>query len=163
MNMPILDGGSAAKHIKASGQRSPVIIGLTGSNLAEDRMTAFSYDCDDIILKPARTEVIFEKMAQYLGVRYRYRPIQPKKTVISNSQTSLLLNKEEVVNTLTTMPIEWVNQLHQAALRVSAKQSCELIEQIAQNNPSLARTLTLWIEEYRFEDLVSATQSIKFG
>jgi signal transduction histidine kinase/DNA-binding response OmpR family regulator len=161
MNMPVLDGGSAAKHIKASGQRSPVIIGLTGSNLAEDRMTAFSYDCDDIILKPARTEVIFEKMAQYLGVRYRYRPIQPKKTVISNSQTSLLLNKEEVFNVLTTMPIEWVNQLHQAALRVSAKQSCELIEQISQNNPSLARTLNLWIEEYRFEDLVSATQGIE--
>jgi signal transduction histidine kinase/DNA-binding response OmpR family regulator len=161
MNMPILDGGSAAKHIKASGQRSPVIIGLTGSNLAEDRMTAFSSDCDDIILKPARTEVIFEKMAQYLGVRYRYRPTPPKKTVISNPQTSLLLNKEEVVNVLTTMPIEWVNQLHQAALRVSAKQSCELIEQIAQNNPSLARTLNLWIEEYRFEDLVSATQCIE--
>ncbi len=161
MNMPILDGGTAAKHIKASGQRSPVIIGLTGSNLAEDRMTAFSHHCDDLILKPARAEVIFEKMAQYLGVRYRYRPVQSQNTVISNPQTSLLLNKEEVVQTFTTMPIEWVKQLHQAALRVSAKQSRGLIEHIAQTHPSLARTLNLWVEEYRFEDLVSATQGIK--
>lgn len=161
MNMPVLDGSSAAKHIKASGQRSPVIIGLTGSNLAEDRMTEFSYDCDDIILKPVRAEVIFEKMAQHLGVRYRYRPVRSNNTVISNPQTSLILNKEEAVNVLTTMPMEWVEQLHQAALRVSAKQSCELIEQIAQNNPSLARTLNRWVEEYRFEDLVSATQGKK--
>ncbi len=161
MNMPILDGGTAAKHIKASEQRSPVIIGLTGSNLAEDRMTAFSHHCDDLILKPVRAEAIFEKMAQHLGVRYRYRPVQSQNTLISNPQTSLLLNKEEVVKALTTMPIEWVKQLYQAALRVSAKQSCELIEQIAQRNPALARTLNLWVEEYRFEDLVSATQDIK--
>jgi signal transduction histidine kinase/CheY-like chemotaxis protein len=161
MNMPILDGGSAAKHIKASGQRSPVIIGLTGSNLAENRMTAFSHHCDDLILKPARAEVVFEKMAQYLGVRYRYRLVQSPNTVISNPQTSLLLNNEDVAQVLTTMPIEWVKQLHQAALRVSGKQSGELIEQIAQKNPILARTLTLWVEEYRFEDLVSATQEIK--
>jgi signal transduction histidine kinase/DNA-binding response OmpR family regulator len=161
MNMPVLDGVSAAKHIKVSGQRSPVIIGLTGSNLAEDRMTEFSCDCDDIILKPVRAEAIFEKMAQYLGVRYRYRSVQPNNTVISNPQTSLLLSKEEVINVLTTMPIEWVEQLHQAALRVSAKQSCELIEQITQTHPSLARTLNRWVEEYRFEDLVSATQGRK--
>ena len=124
-------------------------------------MTALTHQRDHVNLKPARAEVIFEKMAQYLGVRYRYRPVQSQNTVISNPQTSLLLNKEEVVQTFTTMPIEWVKQLHQAALRVSAKQSRGLIEHIAQTHPSLARTLNLWVEEYRFEDLVSATQGIK--
>ena len=50
----------------------PVIIALTASAFEEDRNKILAAGCDDIVNKPFRKEVIFEKMAQYLGVRYLY-------------------------------------------------------------------------------------------
>lgn len=82
LQMPILDGYEATKQIKAIGQNTPVIIALTGSVFEEERAVALAAGCDDFVRKPFRTEMIFEKMAEYLGVRYMYTEIYAPKDEI---------------------------------------------------------------------------------
>ncbi|HEY9611212.1 GAF domain-containing protein [Allocoleopsis sp.] len=73
MRMPVMDGYEATREIKArSGDRSPVILALTANAFEEERLVALAIGCDDFIRKPCQEEVILEKMAEYLGVRYIY-------------------------------------------------------------------------------------------
>jgi len=73
MRMPVLNGYEATQRIKShlKGQAT-VIIALTASTLEQERAIVLSAGCDDFVRKPFREEVIFNKMAQYLGVRYVY-------------------------------------------------------------------------------------------
>jgi CheY-like chemotaxis protein len=73
MRMPVMDGYEATKRIKADlkGQAT-AIVALTASAFEEERSVVLSAGCDDFVRKPFRESVIFEKMAQHLGVRYIY-------------------------------------------------------------------------------------------
>ena len=64
--------------------KTPVIIALTASAFEEDRMTILAAGCDDIVNKPFRKEIIFEKMAKYLGVRYLYAEAQAGEDIASS-------------------------------------------------------------------------------
>jgi len=57
---------------KSKIQNPTIIIALTASAFEEERVTILSAGCDDFVSKPFRKEVILNKMAQYLGVRYTY-------------------------------------------------------------------------------------------
>ncbi len=73
MRMPVMDGYEATKQIKShlKGQAT-VIIALTASAFEEDRTMILSAGCDDFVRKPFQEEVLLEKIATHLGVRYVY-------------------------------------------------------------------------------------------
>ena len=72
--MPIINGFEASQKIKATTQgQTTIIIAITASAFEEDRQKILTYGCDDIVSKPFRPEELFNKMAQYLGVKYIYR------------------------------------------------------------------------------------------
>jgi signal transduction histidine kinase/ActR/RegA family two-component response regulator len=70
IRMPVMDGYVATQQIKASSLPSPIIIALTGSAFEEELQVALAAGFDDFVRKPFRTETIFAKMAEYLGVCY---------------------------------------------------------------------------------------------
>ena len=94
MRMPVMDGYEATKQIKAhlKGQAT-VIIALTASAFDEERSVILSAGCDDFVAKPFREQVILEKMAKYLGVRYVYDQ-EPSATSQSNRFSSALFGGE---------------------------------------------------------------------
>ncbi|MGB5962684.1 MAG: urea ABC transporter substrate-binding protein, partial [Coleofasciculaceae cyanobacterium] len=136
MRMPVMDGYEATKQIKSQlkGQAT-VIIALTASALEEERSIVLSAGCDDFMRKPFQTSVLFEKLAQHLGVRYIYEPI-------NSNLPQLKSNPEELkIDSLAVMSEQWRQELYQAALSAHAKLIFQLIKQIPESNQALASTL----------------------
>ncbi|NJK67420.1 MAG: response regulator [Microcoleus sp. SU_5_3] len=151
LRMPVIDGYEATKHIKSQlkGQAT-VIIAITASAFEEERVVALSAGCDDFIRKPFREAEIFEKMAQHLGVSYRYEPIVlPVKPEVTPSDVTIAL--------LEKMPAPWREQLHQAATEVDAEQIVQLIHQIPPEDASLALAIADLVNQYRFDRIVELT------
>jgi hypothetical protein len=96
--------------------------------------------------------VIFEKMAEYLGVRYVYE--QNTDTQEIRKQTSRAKGKNLTSDDLAVMPAEWVAQLHQAALEVDADPIFQLIEQIPQPHLAMAEALTDLVRRFRFDEIL---------
>ncbi|HCF29323.1 MAG TPA: hybrid sensor histidine kinase/response regulator, partial [Cyanobacteria bacterium UBA11049] len=73
MRMPVMNGYEATQRIKShvKGQAT-AILALTASTFEEERAIVLSAGCDDFVRKPFQENVLFEKMTQYLGVRYIY-------------------------------------------------------------------------------------------
>jgi CheY-like chemotaxis protein len=156
LRMPVMDGYESTKQIKSQlKEQTTVIIALTASAFEEERATALAAGCDDFIRKPFREEEIFEKMSQYLGVRYRYEPLvlpaqsdgMQSSGTPSDALTALLL--------LERMPAEWREQLHQAATQVDAEQIIQLTRQIPPEYSDLGMAIADLANRYRFDQIVS--------
>ena len=69
---------------------------------------------DDFVRKPVQEAVIFEKMAQHLGISYIYEQ-SPHALFQQQATAQFILTPE----TFATMPAEWRTQLYEAATQVS--------------------------------------------
>ena len=161
LRMPVLNGYQAAQQIRAQRQNNEaptIIIAITGSAFEENRHQALAAGCDDFVRKPLRAEIIFEKIAQHLGVRYRYAA-EPGS--LSINTTSVLKPPEMIeVEHLNHMPPAWRTQLHQAAIRVDAEAIGQLIEQIPESQADLAKALTYLVDQFQFEEIVARTKHL---
>ena len=188
IQMPVMDGYEATRQIKArerqlengewrmkngdkgefshSQTTNTIIIALTASAFEEQQEAILSAGCDDFVHKPFREEVLFEKMATYLGVRYTYeenlpaisKTVQPlgSKTIngsSSSNQGSATLRASD----LQVMPPEWLAKLHLAALEIDDRQVLELIEQIPQSQATLAQTLTNLVDNFRLDIIIDCS------
>ncbi|WP_175561134.1 response regulator transcription factor [Hydrococcus rivularis] len=127
------------------------------------RIAALSAGCDDFVRKPFRVEVIFEKIAKHLGVRYLYSSPQWRNGVEENSldlSQPSRLQPDELREALAAMSPKWVEQLHQAALKVNGKEILTLVEQLPQPNDYLANTLTYLVNNFCFEEIIALTQQV---
>lgn len=149
MRMPVMDGYEATQYIKAHMQgQATVILALTASALDEERAQILAAGCDDFIRKPFLEDTIFEKMAEYLGVRYIYEKTQ-----------SLSPQFEEVTTShLSVMPAEWIAELHQAAMSARSKRIETLIQKIPEEHSLLSEGLTDLVNQFNYEKILALTQ-----
>ena len=157
MRMPVMDGYEATQQIKAQlkGQAT-VIIALTASALEEERSIVLSAGCDDFVRKPFQASALFEKMAQYLGVRYIYEEPTTPSSLQPEAFPGVL-----TAEALAVMPDEWVAQLHQAATQAHAKLIFQLIEQIPEQNVPLASIVADLVNNFRFDKITDLTQKLQ--
>jgi PAS domain S-box-containing protein len=150
MRMPVMDGYEATRRIRSqvAGQ-STVIIALTASAFEEDRTNVLNSGCDDFVRKPFYEPLIFEKMAEYLGVQYVYE--QPTDAVAA--QRTALSAQD-----LALMPPDWVAALHQAAIEVDADLIFQLIDQIPTAHAALADRLTQLTRRFGFDEILEWTE-----
>jgi two-component system sensor histidine kinase/response regulator len=109
MRMPVMDGYEATKRIKSTLQgQATVIIALTASAFEEDRHLVLSAGCNDFLRKPFREEVLWEKMAHHLGVRYLYgEMVDPPST-----DNIPLFSSNQLIEELQIIKYKQVGRLH---------------------------------------------------
>lgn len=166
MRMPVMDGYEATRQIKAKERQKKaekyrqdglktVIIALTASAFNEDRAQILAAGCDDFIGKPFRISTLFDKMAQYLGVRYIYK----EDNQFSSSQETAI-PKPLSVKELGVMPSEWITQLHEAVLCANDQLILKLIQQIPHTESYLANALTDLVNNFRLDIMLELTQAL---
>lgn len=153
------------------------ILALTASAFEETRSAILAAGCDDCVRKPFQREVLFEKMAEHLGVQYVYADsaapevsqpsTEPQSAPMADTlgdlachptpgmRPNLIGSHRLQPGSLTMMSAEWIEQLHQAATKVNAKQIHALIQQIPVEHTAIAQALTQWVEQLKFEEIVA--------
>src|SRR5919199_1743003 len=155
MQMPVMDGYEATKQIKAhvKGQAT-VIIALTASAFEEERSVILSAGCDDFVRKPLREEVLLDRIATYLGVRYVYedssQPTAPQPQEKVEALTS---------EALAIMPAQWRKELHFAAKACNDEEILILLDKIPESHATLKSKLADLVSKFRLDVIIDLTQA----
>jgi PAS domain S-box-containing protein len=160
VRMPIMDGYEATRQIRAvetmhgsSLQYRTIIIALTAGTPEDKASVALAAGCDDFVPKPLREEVILDKMAQRLGVRYVYEELASP-----TSKRPQMFNEQLILETLEKMPIEWLLSLRQASTVADNDLILQLIEQIPESNAILASALTELLYDFSYDKILQLTR-----
>ncbi|MEM6400260.1 MAG: ATP-binding protein [Cyanobacteria bacterium P01_D01_bin.116] len=155
MRMSVMDGYEATKWIKAKSEnQNIVVIALTASAFEEQESDIFAAGCDDLVRKPFKEEVIFEKISKYLGIKYIYEEDNLESDYKLRENISINLTPQE----LDIMSAEWVASLHKAALEVDADLVLQIIEQIPKQSQTLADKLRKLTVEYDFDAILEVSE-----
>ena len=144
MQMPVMDGYEATQHIRAHirGQAT-AIIALTASALESEKQIILSAGCDDFVRKPFQDSIIFDKLHQYLGVRYIYEQEASPAVLASDSLQAATRQQ------LSQQPAEWLQQLHSASSLADAEWVSQLIDQLPPTHNPLAAALRNLVKGFR--------------
>lgn len=155
--MPIMDGYEATKQIKQSenGQNT-IIIALTASAFEEQQKAILKAGCDDFLPKPFKREVLLEKMAHHLKVRYIY-----EQQTTPTSLPSTPPDQSLTADALAVMPKSWIIQLHKAALYADDELMKQLIAQIPVEHDTLRQALRALIDNFLLEQIINLTESAR--
>jgi signal transduction histidine kinase/DNA-binding response OmpR family regulator len=125
-------------------------IALSASAFEEVRDKFLAAGCDDFVRKPFREEEIFDKMAQYLGVRYIYQDIQ---TPVEKPVTPALTSAD-----LADLPTDLVQRINTLAKAAMSKQLLDLFEQIPPDFSYVADALADLVSQYQFSKIIALTE-----
>ncbi|MGK7928878.1 MAG: PAS domain S-box protein [Spirulina sp.] len=158
LQMPLMDGYEATRQIrqKERTKKSPkpvIIIALTARVFDEDRAIAMEVGCDDFVRKPCRVDVLLEKISQYLGVRYRYAE-SPREDE-EHDRGEKILDVENLQEYLPKMPRGWTKAVREAAMQCDRSLILPLFAQIPLECEPVARSLEVWVNEYRFDLIIN--------
>ena len=174
IRMPVMNGYEAAKQIKASEKgKEIVIIALTASAFEEQKDLILAAGCDEFIRKPYLEWQIFDTMAQYLGVKYRYEDeaswlfqeesSRTHDTMPDNQSRSALHLKREngeqqgdrqAMNDSGAIDAELLRILKQAVIDLDLDAMDEAIEAIKEQNPSFAQRLSQLASEFQYQQIM---------
>jgi signal transduction histidine kinase/CheY-like chemotaxis protein len=153
LKMPVMNGCEATKRIKSYSQNlfTP-IVALSASTLEEDRTLFQAAGCDDFVGKPFSEKIIFDKIAQHLGIRYVYESISSSTT--SNLNSNFKLTAES----LNVMPHQWLTQLEQAAIVLDQDSLTQLVQKIPPEYPDLKNALQKEVNNFDFDQILNLAQ-----
>jgi signal transduction histidine kinase/DNA-binding NarL/FixJ family response regulator len=158
MRMPVLDGYAATRQIKSQPDgKNTVIIALTASAFEEQREEVLAAGCDDFVRKPFTEQVIFNKLAKYLGVKYTYET--PSDFV--ELQVPQIVSKIPITQQISSLPPELISQIHQAAIAVDGEQIKQLINSIPPSHQTVASAIAQMNRNYDFDAIIDLTAKSK--
>ena len=159
LRMPVMNGYEAVKYIKSTTKgQATAIIALTASAFDEERSLVLSAGCDDFLRKPFREDVLFEKMAEHLGVRYIYE--DNYEDSIESQLPPEEVSQSALESALGQMSREWVVSLYGAVLEGDVGEVAEAIALIPPPLSPLARTLSSWVKQYQFEKMIELIEVV---
>ncbi|WP_333437868.1 PAS domain S-box protein [Microcoleus sp. D2_18a_D3] len=147
LRMPIMDGYTATKRIREHPHgKETVIIALTASAFEEDREKVLMAGCDDFMSKPFQECLVFDKLAQYLGVEYIY-------TVVGKDSQKLSVDSLSPED-LAVMSSQWLEEMYQAAYYVDPEAMNELIQQIPASKSTLSSSLIDSVHNFKYDQIM---------
>lgn len=177
IRMPVLDGYGAARAIRDLEQeihQSPVtnvpktvILALTASAFQEQTQHILGAGCDDIIIKPLQSDILLNKIAQYLKVEYVYQQ-SPVEVVNAHTSDSQGINLAQLKFLLSQKPAEWLTQVQQAAVQGNDELIVQLVQQISSEQEAtefsqyeeLATALSDLARNFQFEKIIEIIQQV---
>jgi CheY-like chemotaxis protein len=155
VRMPVMDGLTATRRIKATGDGACTkIIALTAHALEEERREILAAGCDDFIRKPYREAEIFEVMAKHLGLRYVYE---------GELETPSGYESELHPEQLAALPADLLERLHQAVVELDILQTRELIAQITACNASAGNVMETLASRFEYDRLLKLLERTEPG
>ena len=156
MRMPMMDGYKATRIIKnkSGDKQQTVIIALTASAFEEQRKKIQDAGCDDFVAKPFTEQIIFDKLTQYLGVKFIY----DVENFENEHKTTSNIVKPLESKDLAVLSTSLVAELNQAAIAVDSSQIEELITQIPATQQYIARAIAEMLDKYDFDAIVNLTE-----
>jgi CheY-like chemotaxis protein len=160
--MPVMDGFEAVRQIRSKEKQTQwrtVIIALTASTFEENKGEIIAAGCDDFVRKPFQEQILFDKMACYLRVRYLYQELPRlragdlRRYCVSEKPDSFF------GGLLAQMPQSWVQELYDAANDVNEELAIQLVDRIWESHPTLADALKDLLADYRLDKIMDLTQS----
>ncbi len=133
-----------------------MIIALTASVFENERSHILQVGCDDFVRKPISATELFDKLAQHLGVRYRY---QDEPLSANPQQCQSPLTTSELADQLADQPQAWITQLQLAARGADDDLIWPLIDQLSPTQSALAQALTELVNDFRLDQIVHLTQA----
>ncbi|MBL1176629.1 CHASE2 domain-containing protein [Pantanalinema sp. GBBB05] len=160
-------GASHATSLAPSSHPAPVslssypwhttkIIALTASVFEETKVEAAAIGCDDFLRKPIQIKTLLLKLAEHLGIHYVYEAEESEPQKPLGLAEPLAVDQLNIY--LAQMPLAWIEQLHQAALRGFDHQILQLIEELSDPQTVLAHTLSHWVHNFQFDEILNLTQ-----
>jgi two-component system sensor histidine kinase/response regulator len=148
----------ATRRIKAQpdGDKT-VILALTAAVFQEDRIAAVQAGASDLLGKPLKEELLFEKIREYLGVDFVY---EDEPGPHAQAATSTAAGRREAV---AALPIELRSALSEAILDGDSERIDSLVSEAASHNPAAAAYMRKLAEQYDYEtlsDLVKPGETI---
>ncbi|HEY9850071.1 MAG TPA: response regulator [Leptolyngbyaceae cyanobacterium] len=168
--MPVKNGIEATKEIRAreiSKQRGKEphyptpILALTASAFEERRIEILAAGSNEFIRKPFVQEIIFEKIGEYLKVRYLYEEIFPLIKYQKKGNSVGKFPARFLLDNLVVMPPSWLDDLYQAANQVNEELVVRLIEEIPGEQATLSEALTNLLQDFRLDIIVRSIELIK--
>ena len=170
MRMPVMDGLEATRQIRAReaefylSQPAPhplptKIIAITATVFEEDQQQIMAIGCDDFVGKPCSEAVFLETIRRHLDVQYLYEASEayvPIKSITSDVSTHLAAFQQ--LQSLHTMPPEWLSQLNWAARSADEKAIAQLLETVPEEYHGLREAIAQLVSEFQLEHLIKLTQ-----
>lgn len=157
IRMPIMDGYEATRQIRQLERQtgtSTKILALTASAFEDERAAILASGCDDFICKPVAESVIFEKLVEYLGVRYVY---QAQETARTPKSQATIATHPISGTALRVMPPEWISQLQRAARIADDDLILRIVDQLPSDQTALADAIRELVSELHLEQIIELT------
>ncbi|MBE9223869.1 response regulator [Phormidium sp. LEGE 05292] len=150
MRMPVMDGYTATKQIKATKKgQSTAIIAVTASVFEEERTIVLSAGCDDFLRKPFREAEIFDIMNRHIGVRYIYEDKSDDTPSLSEVNNTVLTATD-----FQNIPESLLVNLKEAVINIDVESAELIIREIYQYNPDVAKSIKNYIDNFNYEKIL---------
>ncbi len=134
------------------------ILALTASPFEETKANAIAIGCDDFLRKPIQASLLLEKLAEHLSITYLYQSSDQSASAAGHSAAPELLSPQALGEILADMPSEWIQQLHELAVKGADRPILALLAQLPKTHTPLVKTLTHWLEDFNFDRIIQLTQ-----
>ncbi|MDX2254288.1 MAG: GAF domain-containing protein [Pseudanabaenaceae cyanobacterium bins.39] len=157
MQMPVMDGYSATRIIRDS--ESPEahckIIALTASAFDAQRSAMLNLGCDDFVSKPIRENIIFEKIAEHLGIGYEYVETETEDAKISKDASDL---QQLIHQDLASLDVLWLEKMQLAARAADEDAIFLLLELIQDTHPATAKFIHDLVNNFHLDQIIKIIQ-----